>query len=134
MTALTKKAPGLLDGARRDIALQSTYEIEVLVSQILDILANGDLDIDHEPAMLLRSSAARIRTLSRAAIDAIYDDEVCVGELEFQVFGCLIKPAPTDAPEQSQALAANVHRETRQTGLITQAPAVDALAQQGEIQ
>jgi len=69
--------------ARAELAVDAACEIETLVVDILERIANNPRDGE----LSLRGACMRIRELSRVTITALSDDAGQVGELRARVTG-----------------------------------------------
>lgn len=79
--------PTVLAHDRMMLALEAVWEIEVLTVLMLEKAASPEWELDHGPAMLLRSMGVRIKQLSCVAMSAISDPVESSNSLHKEVFG-----------------------------------------------
>lgn len=67
------KQPLVLPADRKMLALESCWEIEVLAGLLLEKAACEEWELEHTPAMILRSLGVRIKALSQVVMSAMDD-------------------------------------------------------------
>lgn len=77
----------MLDAERKRLALESTWEIEVLAGLLLEKAASEEWELEHDQAMILRGLGVRIKTLSRVVMSAIDDPIRKTEDLSKTVYG-----------------------------------------------
>ena len=78
----------VVDSARKDIALESTYQAEMLLNLLLEKVASPEWELDHEPCCLLTTIGVRLKQLNSTIMSVLSDDDhVKLEEMRYTVTG-----------------------------------------------